>query len=227
MVISASIVESLQSLAEVWKAGAEPRAGAWGQVRQTQQSFKDAKSALFGSGSSGIRELGTAEAESRQLPQLSSFARKDPLKAAIHVPFKGGGNAATAALTGQVDFVCTNSSALMSGILGGKLRPLMVTTPKRLGEIPDTPTVRELGLPNLEVLVGWSGIAGPPNLPQAVADKWAAALQKVKGDKSWNRLTTRLGSVPRILTPAETRTFVETQYKVFSDLVQRLDMRIN
>jgi putative tricarboxylic transport membrane protein len=152
---------------------------------------------------------------------------KDPVNAAIHVPFKGGGNAATAALTGQVDFVCTNSSALMSGILGGKLRPLMVTTPKRLGEIPDTPTVRELGLPNLEVLVGWSGIAGPPNLPQEVIDKWAAALQKVKVDKSWNRLTTRLGSVPRILTPAETRKFVEKQYEVFSDLVQRLDMRIN
>lgn len=151
---------------------------------------------------------------------------KDPVKAAIHVPFKGGGNAATAAFTGQVDFVCTNSSALMSGILGGKLRALMVTTPKRLSEIPDTPTVRELGFPDLEVLVGWSGIAGPPDLPQEVVDKWAAALQKVKGDKSWNKLTTRLGSVPRILTPAETRTFVEKQYKVFSDLVQRLGMRI-
>lgn len=151
---------------------------------------------------------------------------KDPIKAAIHVPFKGGGNAATAAFTGQVDFVCTNSSALMSGILGGKLRALMVTTPKRLSEIPDTPTVRELGFPDLEVLVGWSGIAGPPDLPQEVVDKWAAALQKVKGDKSWNKLTTRLGSVPRILTPAEMRKFVEKQYKVFSDLVQRLGMRI-
>lgn len=151
---------------------------------------------------------------------------KDPVKAAIHVPFKGGGNAATAAFTGQVDFVCTNSSALMSGILGGKLRALMVTTPKRLSEIPDTPTVRELGFPDLEVLVGWSGIAGPPDLPQEVVDKWAAALQKVKGDKSWNKLTTRLGSVPRILTPAETRKFVGKQYKVFSDLVQRLGMRI-
>ncbi len=102
----------------------------------------------------------------------------------------------------------------------------MVTTPERLSEIPDTPTVRELGYPDLEVLVGWSGIVGPPKLPQEVVDKWAAALKKVKGDKSWNKLTTRLGSVPRILTPAEARKFVEKQYKVFSDLVQRLGMRI-
>jgi tripartite-type tricarboxylate transporter receptor subunit TctC len=151
---------------------------------------------------------------------------KDPIKAAIHVPYKGGGNAATAAATGQVDFVCTNSSALVGHIQGGALRPLLVTTPKRLKDVPAAPTVKELGYPNLEVLVGWSGIAGPPDTPKEVVDAWAAALQKVKTDKSWNKLTKRLGSVPRILGPAETVKFVKKQYSVFSSLVERLGMRI-
>ena len=151
---------------------------------------------------------------------------ENPTTAAIHVPYKGGGAAATAAITGQVDFVCTNSSALMSGIQGGKLRPLLVTTPERLDDAPSAPTVSELGHPELEVLVGWSGVAGPPDLPQEVVDTWASALQEVKEDKSWNRLTQRLGSVPRILSPEETVDFVNKQYETFRELVERLDMRI-
>lgn len=150
----------------------------------------------------------------------------NPNKAAIHVPFKGGGNAATAAATGQVDFVCTNSSALVSHIQGGKLRPLMVTTPERLSDVPDAPTVAELGYPALEVLVGWSGVVGPPDLPQEVVDTWAKTMMKVKEDKSWNRFTTRLGSVPRVLGPKEAKAFVTKQYDTFSNLVERLDMRI-
>lgn len=150
----------------------------------------------------------------------------NPVEAAIHVPFNSGGSAATAAATGQVDFICTNSSALVSHIQGGKLRPLLVTTPERLDDVPDAPTVRELGYPQLEVLVGWSGVVGPPDLPQEVVDVWAATLQKVKEDKSWNRFTKQLGSVPRILGPEETEKFVTKQYETFSSLVERLGMRI-
>lgn len=157
---------------------------------------------------------------------MDQIGIKDPIKAAIHVPFKGGGNAATAAVTGQVDFVCTNSSALVGYIQGGKLRPLLVTTPKRLKDAPDAPTVRELGYPDLEVLVGWSGVAAPPGTPKAVVDKWAEVLQKVKKDKSWNGFTHHLGSVPHILSPEETVKFVNKQYKVFSSLVDRLGMKI-
>lgn len=157
---------------------------------------------------------------------LDEIGIKDPIKAAIHVPFKGGGNAATAAATAQVDWVCTNSSALVSHIQGGKLRPLLVTTQKRLKDVPDAPTVAELGYPSLEVLVGWSGVVGPPNLPDEVVTKWADVLQKVKADKSWNGFTTRLGSVPLILGPKETVTFVNKQYNTFSSLIERLGMRI-
>lgn len=157
---------------------------------------------------------------------MDEIGIKDPISAAIHVPFKGGGNAATAAATGQVDWVCTNSSALVGLIQGGKLRPLLVTTPERLDDVPDAPTVAELGYPSLEVLVGWSGVVGPPGLPDEVVAKWAEVLQKVKADKSWNGFTRRLGSVPRILGPKETVEFVNQQYKKFSSLVDRLGMRI-
>lgn len=157
---------------------------------------------------------------------MDEIGIENPGEAAIHVPFKGGGAAATAAATGQVDFVCTNSSALVGHIQGGKLRPLIVTTPERLAEVPEGPTASELGYPGLEVLVGWSGVIAPPGTPQEVVDAWAEALEQVKEDKSWNNMTTRLGSVPRILGPEETKEFVTKQFETVSDLVERLDMRI-
>jgi tripartite-type tricarboxylate transporter receptor subunit TctC len=157
---------------------------------------------------------------------LDEAGVENPVEDAIHVPFNSGGQAATAAATGQVDFVCTNSSALMSNIQGGKLRPLLVTTEERLDDVPDAPTVSELGHPELEVLVGWSGIAGPPDMPEEVVNTWADALQKVKEDDSWNKLVTQLGSVPKVLPPDETLEFVKKQYSVFSDLIERFDMKV-
>jgi len=56
---------------------------------------------------------------------LNEMGVENPKEAMNHVPYKGGGNAATAAVGGHVDLVCTNSSALAGHIAGGKLRPGM------------------------------------------------------------------------------------------------------
>lgn len=157
---------------------------------------------------------------------LKLMGVKDPKEAMNHIPYKGGGNAATAAVGGHVDLVCTNSSALASHIAGGKLRPLMITTKERQAVAPNAPTARELGFPEVEVLVGWSGIYGPPGMDPAVAGKLREALQKVKKDKAWNKFTKALGSVPYILDGPATKKFVDEQFNAFNTLVNELGMRI-
>ncbi len=157
---------------------------------------------------------------------LKEMGVKDVNNAVNHVPYKGGGNAATAAVGGHVDMVCTNSSALASHIAGGKLRALMITTKERQAVAPEAPTARELGFPNLELLVGWSGIFGPPGMAPAEAKFLREALQKVKKDKAWNKFTKALGSVPYILNGADTKNFVDGQYNAFKTLVDDLGMRI-
>lgn len=157
---------------------------------------------------------------------LSMMDVKNPKDAMNHIPYKGGGAAATAAVGGHVDLVCTNSSALTSHIAGGKLRPLMITTKERQAVAKEAPTARELGFPQIEVLVGWSGIYGPPGMDPAVAKTIRDALQKVKKDKAWNKFTKALGSVPYILDEAETKKFVDAQFSAFNTLVSDLGMRI-
>lgn len=150
----------------------------------------------------------------------------DPANAVTHVPYKGGGNAATAAVGGHVDIVCTNSSALAGHIEAGKLRALVITTPDRQSVAPDAPTARELGMEGLEVLIGWSGLYGPPGMADEEVATLRAMLQEVKKDKAWNKFTNALGSVPSILDGPATVAFVEAQFNAFNALVKELDMKI-
>jgi tripartite-type tricarboxylate transporter receptor subunit TctC len=142
------------------------------------------------------------------------------------VPYKGGGGAKTALLGGHVDFLCINLATVIDQIQAGKLRALAVTTPERFPMISDVPTVKEAGFPDLEVIIGWSGLWGPPKLPAEVINVWTDALQKVGKDKTWLKMTNSLGSVPYIKSPAETKAFVEKQFKVYRELGQKLGLLI-
>lgn len=157
---------------------------------------------------------------------LDEAGVSDAGKAAVHVPFKGEGKAVLAILAGKIDYMCANLAPTIGHIQAGRLRPLMTTMPKRLSAIPDVPTSRELGYPKLEVAVGWSAIVGPPKMEEGATKKWAEVLQKLKDDKSWISMTKKLGSIPVVLSPEETKEFVTESYKTMDALVTKLDLRI-
>jgi len=143
-----------------------------------------------------------------------------------HVPYKGGGKARAAVVGNQVDFSWQNLSAVAGALESGQLTALVVTMPERQSIIPDVPTASEVGYTDLEKIIGWSAIYGPPNLPDDVVVKWSKTLQSLKEDKAWNRMTKGLGNIVTIMSPEETKAFVEAQYNVFSETMQKLDMVI-
>ncbi len=143
-----------------------------------------------------------------------------------HVPYKGGGKAAAAVVGGHVDMLFQNLSGVISNIQAGKLKALAVTTPERVLSIKDVPTVSEAGYPELQAVVGWSGLWGPPELSDEVVNKWVEVLAKIAEDKAWLKLTKGLGSIPYVQPPAETKAFVENQYLAFKTLTEKLGMTI-
>jgi tripartite-type tricarboxylate transporter receptor subunit TctC len=156
---------------------------------------------------------------------LSSFGIEKPLEEAVHLPLKGGGEAATAVLAGTADFICTNSSALASFVANKQLRPILVT-PKEGVEGFDAQTAAALGHPELEQLVGWTGIAGPKDLPDEVAAKWREWLAEATTDKEFVEVMEKSGSVIRLMSPEESQDFIRKQYETFRKLVDQLGMRI-
>ncbi len=156
---------------------------------------------------------------------LRIYGVENPVEAVVHLPMKGGGEAATAVLAGTADFICTNSSALSSFVANGQLRPLLVTTAEPVAGF-DAPTSADLGKPELERLVGWSGIAGPAGLPDDVVQKWRGWLEVAVADEGFQETMGRFGSIVELMSPEESLDFVNQQYEVFSELVNELDMRV-
>lgn len=146
--------------------------------------------------------------------------------AATMIPYDGGGAARTALVGQHVDFLGINLAPVLDDIQDGTLRALAVTTEERYDEIPDVPTVSEVGYPELHNVIGWSALFGPPGLPDEVVDTWADVLQQVKDDERWRETTWNLGSVPRIEAPEATAEFMHEQHDVYRELGEELDLLV-
>ncbi|WP_135466384.1 Bug family tripartite tricarboxylate transporter substrate binding protein [Crenalkalicoccus roseus] len=147
-----------------------------------------------------------------------------PIDAGIAIPFRGGGEAVAALLGGQVDFIGNNLSDTIGAIAGGQLRALVVSTRERLPSLPGVPTAKEAGVEALTQISGWNALFGPPGLPEPVIAAWTGALAGLAGDSAWLEATRRVGSLPRLLGPAETREFVANQVALYRELARRLGL---
>jgi tripartite-type tricarboxylate transporter receptor subunit TctC len=148
-----------------------------------------------------------------------------PKDAAVGIPYKGSGELTASLVGGHVQFACSNLGALLGQLRAGTLRPLMTTTREPLKELPDVPTARSLGWPEMERLAAWSALAGPPQLPREVVARWSDVLAKVARDPGWLAGNEKIGGIPAVRSPAETDKFVREQYQLYEGLATRLGLR--
>ena len=78
----------------------------------------------------------------------------------VHVPYKGGGEAKTALMTGESAFTITNVQLVLPQIQAGKLRALATTGARRVAVLPDVPTLAEEGIKGVEITT-WFGLFAP------------------------------------------------------------------
>ena len=144
---------------------------------------------------------------------------------AVGIHYKSGGDVTTALLGGQVQFACNNLTTLLSHIKSGVMRAVMVTTPERLKDLPEVPTSRELGWPDMEKITGWTALVGPPGLPREVTDRWAEAFPKIAKDPDWLAGNAKIGGIPAIRSAADTEKFLREQYELYERLATQLGIR--
>ncbi len=112
----------------------------------------------------------------------------------LHVPYKGGAPALTDLLGERISFMPINPVEVISHINAHKLRALAVASPKRLGLLPDVPTIAESGLPDFEVSVWW-GLMAPAATPAGTVARLNAELQKVLAEPALQSRLAELGVV--------------------------------
>jgi tripartite-type tricarboxylate transporter receptor subunit TctC len=95
----------------------------------------------------------------------------------VGVPYKGGGPASTALLAGQVDMMFEQTGAALPSIQAAKIRPIAVTSTKRLSSMPEVPTFSELGYSDVTVS-NWMGYVAAKGTPPAIVEKLHAAFAR-------------------------------------------------
>jgi tripartite-type tricarboxylate transporter receptor subunit TctC len=97
---------------------------------------------------------------------------------AVHIPHRGCGPATTDAVAGHIRIVVTNLPAALPFIKQGKLRPIALMSKDRSPSVPDVPTVRESGMPELKdyYLESYYGFMAPPKTPATIVSKVEADI---------------------------------------------------
>lgn len=98
-----------------------------------------------------------------------------------HVPYKGGGQAMTDVLGGQIPLVYTAVAGAQGQVKAGRLKPIAVSSAQRSRSLPDVPTFMESGVPDFEVN-SWVGLLAPAKTPKAIIDKLNTELNAVLND---------------------------------------------
>jgi tripartite-type tricarboxylate transporter receptor subunit TctC len=137
----------------------------------------------------------------------------------VHVPFRGGAPATTAAMTGEVQITFANLSDALPQMKTGKLRALGVTSAKRQPQAPEVPTIAEAGLPGYECIV-WNGLLAPAGTPAPIVKRVSAAVQKIAREQAFKAKMTEIGSVPIGDTPEQFSAFIGKELTRWTKIVK-------
>ncbi len=120
-----------------------------------------------------------------------------------HVPYRGGAQALTDVIGGQLPLAAMNALEVLPHARSGKLKVLAVLSPQRTAIFPDTPTIAESGYPGFEASV-WYGLVAPAGIPRAIVAQLHAEVQKALQTRE---VRDRMNAVGGEVLPGSTEMF--------------------
>jgi tripartite-type tricarboxylate transporter receptor subunit TctC len=144
---------------------------------------------------------------------------------ATHIPYKGSSQALTDVSGGQVLFASDTLAAALPLIRGGKLRPLMVTAPERVATLPDVPTSKELGYPDLRAHA-WLVLMAPAGTPAPVVAKLSeAAISAMTAPEMRDKLKAQ-ELEPLILDSRQLGEFIKGEAPYWNEFIKRSGIKV-
>src|SRR6185503_414161 len=138
-----------------------------------------------------------------------------------HVPFKGAAPLKQELIAGRVQVGGDQLSSSLADIKAGKLRALATNASRRIAELPDVPTVRELGYPALEA-DGWNGFFAPAKTPREVIARLQKEIAAAAKHPEVARRLQEIGAEPVGSTPAEQDAILKRQVEQFRPIIKEM-----
>jgi tripartite-type tricarboxylate transporter receptor subunit TctC len=142
----------------------------------------------------------------------------------LFVPYKGGAPAITDLIGGHIDMVFNNKSTLLTHFKAGKLRPLAVTSKARWPELPDIPTMQELGVTGFPTEV-WFGVLAPAGTPPAIVDALNTAINQGLASKEVQASLGELGLEAKVGTPQDLATALGEQAREWKTVIDTIGFK--
>lgn len=138
----------------------------------------------------------------------------------LHVPYKGGGPAVAAVMSGEVQAMMAPAQLALANVKGGKLRALAYSLPERSPQLPDVPTAKEAGLGGFELDGGWFAMFAPAKTPPAIVERLQQEIHDIVGQRAMHDKLLTLGFGPVADTPAEFRRFVGEEIRKYREMAK-------
>ncbi|WP_285412738.1 tripartite tricarboxylate transporter substrate binding protein [Variovorax sp. efr-133-TYG-130] len=152
---------------------------------------------------------------------------KDGVKVDItHIPYKGAAPALVDLIGGQVTSMFDILGSSMPHIRSGKLRALAVTTRSRSEQLPDIPSVSELGYPNFDYYA-WHGISTTAGTPKPVIDRLNAEIRGIFQDSAFRAQWKEIGSDIVVGTPEQFGEVTRSEARKMETLIKSLKIQLD
>jgi tripartite-type tricarboxylate transporter receptor subunit TctC len=136
----------------------------------------------------------------------------------VHISYKGTSPAEQALVAGQVDYMLDPPTCLPF-VAAGRLKALAVASPKRSPELPNVPTLDEVGIKGVYTLT-YYGVAAPAGTPRDIVARLNAEINAVLRTDEVRARLAKLAADPGTGTPEEFGQFMESEMKRYGEIVK-------
>ena len=145
---------------------------------------------------------------------------------AVHIPYASSPLSVLALLQGDVQFACVPGVAVMPHVKSGKLRALAVSTGKRSSLMPDIPTMKEAGLPEIENLA-WMALMAPSSTPDAIVQRMNHEINTILAMPDVKEKLNAVFMEPIGGSTQDLANFMQTELRVMTPVIKRTGVKVD
>ena len=140
------------------------------------------------------------------------------------IPYKGGGPATVALVSGEVHFIMAVPVNILSHIQNARLRGIALTGEQRLRALPDVPTFAESGMPNISMQT-WHGVGAPAGTPKGIIDRISAEVAKLVAMPDAREKLDSQGFVPAYNNPEQMAALLKADIAKYARLIKAANIK--